>query len=122
MIDDDQGHLRDDSTSFTDTEPDDELTEEQLEAAIAADEAQAQAQGDGAVAGDAFASLGDPGPVWDDVVGQAGCRASSGRGSAVWSTPTSSSARPVPPNSKRHEPSPRRSSRAVNRATIATPA
>ncbi len=48
--------------------PDDEMTDEQLEAAIAADEAAAR---DAAPApGRAPLDLGDPGPVWDDVVGQ----------------------------------------------------
>ena len=48
--------------------PDDELTDEQLEAAIAADEAAAR---DAApTAAQAPLDLGDPGPVWNDVVGQ----------------------------------------------------
>jgi DNA polymerase-3 subunit delta' len=48
--------------------PDDDLTDEQLEAAIVADEAAAR---DAApTPGRAPLDLGDPGPVWDDVVGQ----------------------------------------------------
>lgn len=47
----------------------DDLTEEQLEAAIAADEAAAQAATD--VPSDpSSGDLGEPGDVWDDVIGQ----------------------------------------------------
>ena len=51
---------------------DDELTEEQLEAAIAADETAAAASADVSVLSDQRTplDLGDPGDVWDDVVGQ----------------------------------------------------
>ncbi len=51
---------------------DDELTEEQLEAAIVADEAAAAAQAgvSGAGGSNAPLDLGDPGDVWNDVVGQ----------------------------------------------------
>ncbi len=48
--------------------PDDELSDEQLEAAIAADEAAARSAAP--ATGSAPLDLGDPGPVWDDVVGQ----------------------------------------------------
>ena len=51
---------------------DDELTEEQLEAAIAADEAAATVGVDATASSDQRTplDLGDPGDVWDDVVGQ----------------------------------------------------
>ena len=51
---------------------DDELTEEQLESAIAADETAAAASADVSVLSDQRTplDLGDPGDVWDDVVGQ----------------------------------------------------
>lgn len=58
----------DQTGSQTGGESDDELTDEQLEAAIAADEAAARAAAP--VAGRAPLNLGDPGPVWNDVVGQ----------------------------------------------------